>query len=151
MDHFDMLSHHRAVLDEIVRKRASLKAQLDELAVVERYHLHEIEMHNLLHGPAEHAHDIPTATANILDGKTLADACAAALTILGSGRANDVAECLQVAFRYGEGSANRSYINALYNAMARKPDAFSNDDGIWSLRSVPALESHRNRIGARPH
>jgi hypothetical protein len=132
----EMMLHHMAIVDDLKKKRASLQEQLKSLEQVERYHLHEIEMYKMFcEPPCGEPGEPIVSPASQLFGKTMAEACEAALRVNGApARALEIAEILAAAFNYGDGGRNRSYVNALYNAMARKPGLFQNNDGIWTIR-----------------
>jgi hypothetical protein len=142
----EMMAHHIAILEDIERKQASLREQMNGLEAVKRYHMREIELYKMVH-PDDDA-EPPVNPASQLYGKTMAEACEVALLKLGiPARVADVADLLATLFDYGEGSKNRSYVNALYNAMARKPNTFFNADGMWMVRRAtgPPAEVNRSR------
>lgn len=145
-----MMLHHVAILEDIARKRASLQEQMKQLDSIERYHLREVELFKMLN--PNQAGEPRVSPSSQLYGKTMAEACEAALMMLEAARSIEVAECLAMAFDYGDGAKNRSYVNALYNAMTRKPDVFANSDGVWTLRGFKAqtAEMNRQRLLSKP-
>ncbi len=150
MDH-EMMLHHVAVVEEVGRKRAALQAEMKALDSIERYLTRQIECYKMLN--PEQVGEPRVSPTSKLYGKPMAEACEAALLTLGCpARAVEVAECLAIMFDYGDGSKNRSYVNALYNAMTRKPEIFENSDGVWTLRRLktPVAEANRNRLLSRP-
>ena len=134
---------HLAVIEDVQQKRQKLRDEIQSLDAVESYHMRFIDQHNREVEEARADRPAVSRPGSPLTGKTMADAAEVALAEIGrSCQAKEVAEFLEVAYGYGEGSSNRSYVNALYNAMARTPDIFQNADGIWGLRRVP----HSRRI-----
>ncbi|HTM53729.1 MAG TPA: hypothetical protein VL175_06845 [Pirellulales bacterium] len=138
----DLIAVHKAALETVKRKKAELQSELHTLDLVERYHQRELSGLMVMQDiqarvDAASGEAPPVSRESRLYGKTIAEAAEYALAAAGACRAGDIADMLQ-SLGYGTGSGNRSYVNAIYNAMSRKPDMFVNREGVWSLKSREA-------------
>lgn len=131
----DLLPHHLAILKDLQSQKQWLQERVQELDVIERYHKTQVD-HLTFMAEREEQRFMHENRGGALSGKTMADAAEAILDAVEDASAGEVAEHLMIAFGYGKGSKDRSYVNALYNAMSRKPDTFVNNDGRWSLKSA---------------